>query len=58
MAGSAARNLFMKITKLYLQQLIKDQIEVEETIDYDLVILLDNALRRAKTITGKELFQT
>ncbi len=33
------------------------RIEVEQKIDYELVMLIDNALERAKTITGKEPFQ-
>ena len=33
------------------------RIEVEQKIDYELVMLIDNALERTKTITGKEPFQ-
>lgn len=32
------------------------KIEVEQKIDYELVMLIDNALERAKTLSGKEPF--
>ena len=34
-----------------------NQIEIKEEINYELVMLLDVALERAKALTGKEPFQ-